>query len=77
MIRTSEPSAQQLEAIDSPDRLNSWLRRIRTEQRRRLAALNTAPELALGTDNQVLIEGISVGGDFDPRLGIPWIHLKR
>ena len=31
-----------------------------------LAALDTAPEFPLGGDDEVLVEGIGVGGDLDP-----------
>jgi hypothetical protein len=37
------------------------------KQARGLGALDTAPELPLGSDNQVLIKRISVGGNLDER----------
>jgi hypothetical protein len=42
------------------------LRRLDPEQLRLFTALDTAPELALGGDNQMLIERIGMGGDLDP-----------
>ena len=52
--------------IDDPDGLDPWLWRFDTEQARGLAALDTAPELPLSSDNEVLIERIGMGGDLDP-----------
>ena len=31
-----------------------------------MAGLDTAPEFPLGSDDEVLVEGIGVGGDLDP-----------
>ena len=61
-------SAQALEVLISTiaHRLNARLRRLDPEQGRGLAALDTAPELALGGDNEVLVERIGMGGDLHP-----------
>src|SRR5262249_3251397 len=40
--------------------------RLNTERARRLAALDTAPELPLSRDNEVLIKRIGMSGDLDP-----------
>src|SRR5580693_1597308 len=42
--------------VDNAYRLDARLRRLNAEQRRRLAALDTAPELPLSGDDQVLVE---------------------
>src|SRR6516225_6167829 len=47
--------------IDNPDRLDPRLGWLNTKEVRRLAALDTAPELPLGRHNQVLIERIGMG----------------
>src|SRR6516162_5131248 len=52
--------------IDDPDRLDSWLGRLDTKQARGLTVLDASPELPLGSDNQVLVKRISMGGDLDP-----------
>src|SRR5690349_1171743 len=52
--------------INNTDRFDPELWRLNTKQARRLAALDTAPELALSRDNEVLIEWIGVGGDLNP-----------
>ena len=52
--------------IDNADRLNARLRRLDPEQSRGLAAFHAAPEFALGSDNQVLVKGIGMGGDLHP-----------
>ena len=52
--------------IDNADRLNAGLRRFDPEQGRGLTALDTAPEFALGGDNEVLVKRIGMGGDLDP-----------
>src|SRR5215469_7092659 len=52
--------------IDDTDGFEPWLRRFDPEQLRLLAALDTAPELALGGDNEMLIERIGMSEDLDP-----------
>ena len=52
--------------IDDAHRLNARLRRLDPEQSRGFAALDTAPELALRGDDQVLVERIGMGRDLDP-----------
>ena len=52
--------------IHNPDRFDPRLWWFNTEDARGLAALNTAPELTLGRDNEVLVKRIGVGSDFDP-----------
>src|SRR5262249_39571981 len=52
--------------VDDPHRFDAWLGRFNTKQSRGLAALDTAPELPLGGDNEVLIKRISMGSNFDP-----------
>ena len=52
--------------VDDPDRLDPWLRWLNPEEARGLAALDAAPELPLSRDNEVLIERIGMGRDFDP-----------
>jgi hypothetical protein len=48
------------------DGFKPGLRGLNSEQLRLLAALDTAPELALGGDDQMLIERIGMGEDFHP-----------
>src|SRR5580658_7891936 len=52
--------------VDNADRLDSRLWRFDTKQPGRLAALNAAPELALRGDDKMLVERVSMGGDFHP-----------
>jgi hypothetical protein len=52
--------------IHDAHRFEPRLRRLDPEQLRLFPALDTAPELALGGDNQMLIERIGTGGDLDP-----------
>ena len=47
--------------IDDPNGLDPRFWRLDPKQARGLASLDTAPELALGGDDQVLIERIGVG----------------
>jgi hypothetical protein len=61
----SANSAQEFER-DDPDGFDPRLWRFNAEQMRGLATLDTAPELALGRDHQMLIERIGMGGDLDP-----------
>ena len=46
--------------------LNPWLPRFDAKEARGLPAFDAAPELALGRNNQVLVERIGMGGDLDP-----------
>src|SRR5215469_11886642 len=57
-----------LRTMSSPldDRFDPRLRRLYSEEARGLTALDTAPELAFGGDNQVLVERIGMGCDLDP-----------
>ena len=52
--------------VDDPHRLEPRLRRLDPKQLGLFAALDAAPELALGGDDQVLIERIGMGDDLDP-----------
>src|SRR6516225_9928603 len=52
--------------INNTDRFDPRFRRLNTKQARRLTALDTAPELPLSRDNEVLIKRIRMGGDLDP-----------
>ena len=52
--------------VDDPHRLNARLWRLDPEQGWRLATFDTAPELPLGGDDEVLIERIGMGLDLDP-----------
>src|SRR5215469_13890957 len=52
--------------IHNPDRLYSRLRWLDTEEARGLAALDTAPKLAFRSDDQVLVQRVSMGDDFNP-----------
>ena len=58
--------------VDNADRLDPWLGRLDSEQARRLA-LDTASELALGGDDEMLVERGGMGGDLDP-LAAPGDH---
>src|ERR1700722_12895245 len=51
--------------VDDADR-NTRLRRLATEQARGFTAFHAAPELPLGCDDEVLVEGIRVRFDLDP-----------
>jgi hypothetical protein len=52
--------------VDNPHRFEPRLGWIDAKQPGLFAALDTAPELALGGDNQMLIERIGMGEDLDP-----------
>ena len=52
--------------IDDADGLDPRLGRLDPKQLRLLAVLDTAPELALGGDNEVLVERVGVGQDLYP-----------
>src|SRR5262249_35055988 len=52
--------------VYNPDCLDPRLGRLDAEEARGLAALHTVPELTLGRDNQMLIERVGMGDDFDP-----------
>src|SRR6516162_2926841 len=52
--------------IDDTHRLYSWLWRFDTKEVRGLAAFDTAPELSLRSNDQVLVKRIGMGGDLDP-----------
>src|SRR6516225_4094837 len=52
--------------VNDPNRLDPGLWRLDTEEARGLATLYTAPELAFGSHNQMLIEWIGMGDDFHP-----------
>ena len=52
--------------VDNPDRFDARLGRLDPEEARGLAALDAAPELPLGRDDQMLVERIGMGGDLDP-----------
>src|SRR6516165_2665368 len=52
--------------IDNSDCLDPGLRWLDPEEARRFAALDATPELALGGDNEVLIERIGMSCDFNP-----------
>src|SRR6516165_1589474 len=52
--------------VDDPHRFDACLGRFNTKQSRGLAVLNAAPELPLGGDDEMLIERIGGGSDFDP-----------
>src|SRR6516164_8529446 len=61
-------SAQEFEPLMSTIRMASirGFRRLNPNEARGLAAFDTAPELALGCNDQVLIERIGMGSDLDP-----------
>src|SRR6516165_4979990 len=52
--------------IDNAYGLKPRLRRLDPEQLRLFAGLDTTPELALGGDDEMLIERIGMGQDLDP-----------
>jgi len=52
--------------VNDPNRLDPGLRRLDTKEVRGLATLDTALELAFGSHNQMLVQRIGMGGDFDP-----------
>jgi hypothetical protein len=52
--------------IHNPDCFNPGLRRLDAKETRGLAALDASPELPLGGNNEVLVEWIGMGADFDP-----------
>ena len=52
--------------IDNPNRLDPRLWRINPKQCWRLATFDTAPELPLGGDDQMLVERIGMSFDLDP-----------
>src|SRR6516165_8595735 len=52
--------------VDDPHSFDACLGRLNTKQARRLAALDTAPELPLSRNNKVLIKRIGMSGDLDP-----------
>ena len=52
--------------VNNPHGLEPRLWRLDSEQLGFFAALDTAPELALGGDDQMLIERIGVGQDLNP-----------
>src|ERR1700690_3011923 len=52
--------------IDHPHRRDPRFWRLNAKRLWLLAALDTAPELPLGRDNEVLIERIGMGEDLDP-----------
>src|SRR5438067_2359340 len=52
--------------VDDPDGFDPRVWRLNTKEARRLAALATAPELARGRDDKMLVERIRMGGDLDP-----------
>jgi hypothetical protein len=54
--------------IDDPHHLNSWPGRVNQEQPGGLATLNAAPELFLGRQQKMLVQGI--GGDCQATSGI-------
>src|SRR5215469_14604982 len=59
------PGIRAAHVYDS-DRFDPRLRGFGAKEARGLATLDTAPELALGCDDKMLVERISMGGDFDP-----------
>src|SRR5262252_4291796 len=52
--------------INNTDRFDPRLWWLNTKEARRFAALDTAPELPLSRDNEVLIKRIRMGGDLNP-----------
>src|ERR1700688_151274 len=52
--------------IDNANRLDSRLWRVDTEKGRGLAAFDTTPELPLGGDDEMLIQGVSERRDLYP-----------
>jgi hypothetical protein len=69
--------------IHDPDCFDPRLRRLNAEEARGLAALYTAPELALGSNNKMLVERISralesAGVEFiDENGGGPGVRLRK
>ena len=59
--------------VDNADRFNSWFGRLDPKQPRRLAALDTAPELPLRGYDEVLIQRVGMGGDLHPFAAPPVI----
>src|SRR5215469_11122631 len=52
--------------IHDPDCFDPRLQWLNSKEARGLTTFNTTPELALRGNNQMLIERIGMGGDFDP-----------
>src|SRR6516225_1591408 len=52
--------------VDNPHCFYPGFWRLDAKQARGLAALDTAPELSFGSDDEVLIERIGMDGDLDP-----------
>src|ERR1700733_2957501 len=52
--------------VDYMDGLNARSRWVYTEESRRFTCLDATPELALGRDDEMLVEGIRVCGDLYP-----------
>jgi len=52
--------------VDNAHRFNARPRLLDTEQGRCVSAFDTAPELSLGGNNEMLVEGIGAGLDLDP-----------
>src|SRR5215468_9499281 len=52
--------------VNDPNRLDPGLWRLNPEEARGVATLYTAPELAFGSHNQMLIQRIGMGDDFHP-----------
>src|SRR5690349_15833233 len=63
--------------INDAHGFDPWLRRFNPEEARRLTALDTTPELPLRGDNKVLVEGISMGGDYDPLTATSYYREDR
>jgi hypothetical protein len=61
-------SAQALDEVisNNTDCLDPGLRRVHTEKGRGLSAFDTAPELPLGRDDEMLVKRIGMGLDLDP-----------
>src|SRR6516162_16754 len=51
--------------VNDPNRLDPGLWRLNPEEARGLAAFDTTPEFALRGNNEVLIERVCMGFDFD------------
>jgi hypothetical protein len=52
--------------IDTADSLDARPWRVHAEQGRGVTALHATPELPLGSDEEVLVEGIGIDFDFGP-----------
>ena len=52
--------------IHDPNSFDAWLRRLDAKEARGLATFNSAPELPLGGDDQVLVQRIGMGSNLDP-----------